>query len=66
MLDKDRRTGTEWLLPERESQTEKKSSSKARYLAMKDLLAKEKEATRQLGGKINELNSKYENEKKKI
>lgn len=33
---------------------------------MKDMLAKEKEATRQLGGKITELNSKYENEKKKI
>jgi len=44
-LDKDRRTGTEWLLPERESQTEKKSSSKARYLAMKELLAKEKEVS---------------------
>jgi len=66
LLDKDRRTGTQWLMPERENQTEKKSSSKARYLAMKDLLAKEKEATRQLGGKICELNSKYENEKKKI
>jgi len=44
-LDKNKRTETDWLVPDRLSQTDKKSTSKARYIAMKELLAKEKEVS---------------------
>lgn len=49
LLPHDRRTRTDWLLPDEEKADGKKTKSKAKYRAMKELLAQEKEETKKLG-----------------
>lgn len=59
-LDKNRRTTTDWLLPEgeRSSSENKTHKNREKYLLMKKLLAQEKAATKTLNGKFEELAAK--------